>query len=144
MLFRSAAVAVLEGQVAQQRQLIDHQQILIDHAQTIATRAIKRTWLSPPNADSPNVSPEAGPSRSTPNRTLGYPLLRTSRRSPSTRAIRGRRSPSIEIIERPTSPDAIPVAVSPTYRPDITPRVSCSPAALLRSISPPCIVNLLD
>ena len=32
-----AAVTVLEGQVTQQRQLIDHQQILIDHAQTIAT-----------------------------------------------------------------------------------------------------------
>ena len=31
------AVAVLEGQVDQQRQLINHQQILIDHAQTIAT-----------------------------------------------------------------------------------------------------------
>ena len=45
------AVAVLEGQVNQQRQLLDHQQILIDHAQTIATRAIKRAQLSPPNAD---------------------------------------------------------------------------------------------
>ena len=73
-----AAIAVLEGQVNQQRQLIDHRQILIDHAQTIATRAIKHTQLSPSNTDSSNPIAEAGPSRITPSHTLRYPLQRTS------------------------------------------------------------------
>ena len=73
-----ASVAVLEGQVNQQRELINHQQVLIEHAQTIATRAIKRTRLSPPNTASSNPITEAGPSRITPSRTLGYPLQRTS------------------------------------------------------------------
>ena len=70
-----AAVAVLEGQVNQQRELINHQQILIDYVQTIATRAIKRARLSPPNADSLDSNSEAGPSRLIPNRTLGHPQI---------------------------------------------------------------------
>ena len=54
-----AAVAVLEGQIEQQRQLINHQQILIDHTQTIATQAIKHACLSPPNTDMAPLSLEA-------------------------------------------------------------------------------------
>ena len=73
-----ASVAVLEGQVNQQRELINHQQILIEHAQTIATRAIKRTRLSPSQTDPSTANQEAGSSRITPSRTLGYPLQRTS------------------------------------------------------------------
>ena len=144
-----AAVAVLEGQVDQQRQLIDHQQILIDHAQTIATQAIKRARLSPPDTDSTLLNSEAGPSRvtprTTPSRTLGYPLARSRARRPTPLPSRtDRRSPSIELVSRPSSPDAIPVAVSPVYRPDITPRVSCTPAAVLRALSPSCITDLIN
>ena len=53
-----AAVAVLEGQVEQQR-------ILLDHTQMLATHAIKRAHLSMHQGESPrNTTNSAGPLRS--------------------------------------------------------------------------------
>ena len=105
-----AAVAVLEGQVEQQR-------ILLDHTQTLATRAIKRARLSTRQGESPrHTNNRAGPSSIThtgtpappidtiASVTLGHPLVRTrAHRSSSIITIRSR-SPSIEIVSRPATP----------------------------------------
>ena len=76
-----AAVAVLEGQVEQQR-------ILLNHTQTLATHAIKRAHLSTRQGESPrHTTNRAGPSSIThtptlaidtiASVTLGHPLVRT-------------------------------------------------------------------